>query len=123
MKKGMLIFLLLCALTIPVSAKGISELRNALPSGARNMIDGEDLQTGADLTSGISKIIKTGKTKIRSIFYKRLRSCILILMVVLLCSMVGGFSQGLDEKRKFWNLMPMAGAASIALISAGAWMH
>lgn len=119
MKKGMLVLLLICFLTVPVSAKNLSELRNALPHSAESQIESGNLQTGADLTAGISKIIKNGKQKIQGILYKRLRSCILILMAVLLCGMVGGFSKSLDQKQKFWNLMPMVGAASVTLLSAG----
>lgn len=119
MKRIFLALALLCLLTVPVRAEGLTELQNALPGSAERLIGGGSFQSGADLTAGISKIIKGTRQKARKIFYHRLRGCILILMAVLLCSTVNGFSQGLDEKQRFWNLMPMAGAASVTLLSAG----
>lgn len=119
MKKGILMLFLLCVLTVSVQADELGELRRALPEGTARQIEGGSLHSGTDFTAGLSKIFKGQKRKAREILYRRLRGCILILMAVLLCGTVDGFSQSLDEKRRFWNLMPMAGAASITLLSAG----
>jgi stage III sporulation protein AE len=119
MKKGILAMLLLCMLTVSVQADELGELRRALPGSVERQIENSPLQTGTDFTAGISKILKIQKRSARKILYRRLRGCVLILMAVLLCGTVDGFSQSLDEKRRFWNLMPMAGAASVTLLSAG----
>lgn len=120
MKKEMMVLLLIWILTVPASAAGLpSELRRALPQSTQNLIDIGDFSGAADLSAGISRIAKNTRKRVAAVFRKRIRGCVLILTAVLLCSVTEGFAEGVDEKRRLWNLMPMAGAASITLLSAG----
>lgn len=119
MKKQILILLFALLLTVPVCAEEIpQELQNALPNKTETLIQGNDFSKASSLASGISGIFKKVGRKIQTVLRARIRDAVLLLLIVLLCSMFDGFYQG-TQAHETWNLVPMVGAVSVTLLTAG----
>jgi stage III sporulation protein AE len=119
MKKGVLLLLVLLSLTVSAhAAKLPGGLKSALPNAAEDLIESRDYSGTSSLGSGILSIFEKAGSKIQSTLRKQMRDAVAILLVVLLCCAADGFYQGAGSPT-VWNLMPMAGALSISLLTAG----
>ncbi|KAF5066137.1 Stage III sporulation protein AE [anaerobic digester metagenome] len=118
MKNWLLALVLALILIAPISAAEVSdELWDALPKGTEDILKNTDLNATDPLGGGVSQILQSLMGQAKSVLCQRLRGAVSILLVVLLCGAVDGFSQtagGAGPK-----LVPAAGALSVTLLAAG----
>jgi len=118
MKKWLLALTLALLLTVPVSAAEVpDELWDALPEGTEDILQNTDLTATDPLGGGVSQILQNLKEQAKSVLCQRMRSAVSILLVVLLCGAVDGFSQTAGASGP--KLVLAAGALSVTLLAAG----
>ncbi len=114
------LFLLLALLVLTGKAAGAElprEIRNALPEEAETVVRDLDGADAGGLVQGIGRIWEDLKDRAGAVLRQRLRGAASVLLVVVLCAAVEGFSQGTGGKTAAY--LPMAGALSITLLTAG----
>lgn len=120
MKKWLIALFLALFFIVPARAAEVpDELWNALPEGTENVLQNTDLSGADPLGGGVSQILQNLMGQARSVLLQRLRGVVSILLVVLLCGAVDGFSQtagGTGPK-----LVLAAGALSVTLLAAGSF--
>lgn len=119
MKKLICLAALLLVMTLPARGAEIpKDLERALPEGAGELLKDVDL-TGADgLSGGLSAIWERIGDSVGEILRQRVRGAASVLLVVVLCGAVEGFCQGTGAG-KAALFLPMAGALSVTLATAG----
>ena len=119
MKKWLLCLLLaLTVLTAPALAAEVpEELTDALPREASELLRDTDLQDGQGFSSGVTSILDKVSGEIGDILRERVRGAAMVLLIVLLCGVVDGARQGVGDAGV--DLMPLAGALSVTMASAG----
>lgn len=119
MKKMLLLFLLLVSCTVSARAAELPrDLWDALPDGTEELLEGADLSGGSGLGEGASRILGNARSQFRSVLKERLRGAVSILLVVILCSVVGGVSRETGSAVSA-RVLTMAGALSVTLVTAG----
>jgi stage III sporulation protein AE len=119
MKKIICFLFLFALLAIPAKAAELpAQLQDALPEQAQELLGDADYSGTTSLSSGVSGIVHKVGRQIRGIVRERVKGAVLILLVVLLCGVIDGFYHGTGSSSVI-NLMPMAGALSITLLSVG----
>lgn len=116
-----LIFLILAAAALSIPARGAElpeALEEALPEVAEEMLRDTDLSGASGFASGVSAILEQMGREVGNILRQRVRGAALVLLAVLLCGAVDGFYQGVDGG-KAAVFLPMAGALSVTLLTAG----
>ena len=118
--KQMIFFLLaLAALTVFARAAEVPrDLTEALPEAAGDLLEQVDASGAEGLSSGISAILEWMGREVGGILRQRIRGAALVLLAVVLCGAVDGFYQGVDGG-KVTVFLPMAGALSVTLLTAG----
>lgn len=118
--KQMIFFLLaLAALTVFARAAEVPrDLTEALPEAAEDLLEQVDASGPEGLSSGISAILEWMGREVGGILRQRIRGAALVLLAVVLCGAVDGFYQGVDGG-KVTVFLPMAGALSVTLLTAG----
>ena len=117
MRKWMLC-LLAALLLLTVRASGTElprQVERAMPEEGRQLLREIDLEDGNALTDGVARILEGAADKGKDILRQRLRSAAAVLLVVVLCGAVESVSPG----GKATLFLPMAGAVSVTLLSAG----
>jgi stage III sporulation protein AE len=119
MKKWVICLLvLLPILTVSARASEVpQELEQALPEEASALLRGTELDGVQGLSAGISGIWQNVSGQLRDILRERLRGAVLVLLVVLLCGVIDGARQASGDAGV--DLMPLAGALSVTMVSAG----
>lgn len=113
------LLLLLTLLVIPAAAAEVpDELWKALPQGTEELLKDTDLSSGSAVSDGISGIFERVKGQAQDVLRQRLRGAVCILLVVLLCGAVDGFSHASGGPAGL-NILPMAGALSVTMLAAG----
>lgn len=102
----------LCALLAALPA----ELERAAPEAAEDLTGG-DLSGGTGFAQGVGNILDRLADQVGDVVRERTRGAAAVLLVVVLCGVVEGFAQGTGGKGAAF--LPMAGALSITLASAG----
>ncbi len=119
--KRYLFFLAAALLMMTVSADAAEipkEWERALPRDALRVLDKVDpAETGA-LGSGITAIWNETASRLGDLVRERMRGTVCLLLVVLACGAVEGFA-GACTDRSGLRLVPIVGALSITLLSAG----
>ncbi len=117
MRRVILMLLFVLLLTVDAGAAEIpGELREALPSGAEDILEIGELSAGpAGLTGGLDRILERMQGSLGTILRQRVRGAASVLLVVALCGAVGSFYQG--EKASLF--LPMVGALSVTVLTAG----
>ena len=107
------------ALTIAVRASDLpKDLIRAMPEQAGELLRGEDFSGTEGFTGGIASLLEKVSGQVGAIPRQRVRGAASILLVVILCGAVEGFAMGSDGG-KTARFLPMAGALSVTLLTAG----
>ena len=108
---------LVLALTTSAAAADLpAELERAAPEAAEDLTGG-DLSGGTGFAQGVGNILSRLADQVGDVVRERTRGAAAVLLVVVLCGAVEGFAQGTGGKGAAF--LPMAGALSITLASAG----
>lgn len=119
MKQMIFFFLALAAMTVFARAAEVPrDLTEALPEAAGDLLEQVDTSGPEGLSSGISAILDWMGREVGGILRQRIRGAALVLLAVVLCGAVDGFYQGVDGG-KVTVFLPMAGALSVTLLTAG----
>lgn len=120
MKQWLLALLLALFFIVPASAAEVpDELWDALPEGTEELLENADLSGADPLGGGVAQIFKNLAGQAKSVLLQRLRGVVSILLVVLLCGAVDGFSQTAGGNGP--RLTLAAGALSVTLLAAGSF--
>ncbi len=115
MKRILLIFLLLAALTGSARAwEAPRELEKALPEDARELLGGGTVPDAGTLSSLLDKVGE----QVGKVLRQRVRGAASILLAALLCGTVESLRPSGDGG-KTALFLPMAGALSVTLLTAG----
>lgn len=118
-----IILLVLFMLIIPCRALEQNDVYSAqkkaleledLEKGARDYMDGLEMEQ-LDLDQGLEKVLETGSEALPGVIRKAVRSSVLLLVVVLLCSLGEGFSAGAGSSGI--QTIPLVGALAILAIA------
>lgn len=120
MKQGLIALFLALLFLIPVSAAEVPDaLWDALPEGTEELLENADLSGADPLGAGVSQIFRDLMGQAKTVLLQRLRGAVSILLVVLLCGAVDGFSQAAGGTGP--KLVLAAGALSVTLLAAGSF--
>ncbi len=108
----MAFFALLCLSTTVRAVELPEDVQQALPPAAEEWVDPQTDANG--FTSGLIRIWDGLSQKLGEIVRQRMRGAAGVLLIVMLCGVMEGFCP-----EKGLRLLPMAGALSIALATAG----
>ncbi len=116
------IFLLVLAtsiLAVPARAAEVpQDLEDALPREAERLLGDVDVSAKDGFVQGMGNILDRMAHQVGEILRQRLRGAALVLTAVVLCGAVEGFCQGAGGE-KVTLFLPMAGALSVTLATAG----
>lgn len=120
MKKWLIFMVLaLAALSLPTRAAEMpGDLERAVPEAAGEILREVDASGPEGFVSGIGAILEWTGREAGNVIRQRTRGAALVLLAVMLCGAVDGFYQGVDGG-KVTVFLPMAGALSVTLITAG----
>ena len=93
------------------------DLIKALPEGTEYRIELGGPTDPGGLARGVGRILEDMKGKVGEVLRQRTRGATSVLLVVVLCAAVEGFSQGTGGKTAL--SLPMVGALSVTLLTAG----
>lgn len=93
------------------------DLMKALPEGTEDLIEFADPADPGGLARGVGRILEDMKGKVGEVLRQRTRGAASVLLVVVLCAAVEGFSQGTGGKTTLF--LPMVGVLSVTLLTAG----
>ena len=118
MKKWIYLIVLLLSLVQPVAAAQIpEELEKALPAEAEELLDTLDREAEVSdtLSQGLSVLWEQGTQLFLRAFRSRVGGMVTLLSIVLLCALVNDCIQGSGDNNRAAAIVPMAGAAAIAV--------
>jgi len=114
------VFLLLAVFLLMGKASAAEvprDLMKALPEGTEDLIELADPADPGGLARGVGRILEDMKGQVGEVLRQRTRGAASVLLVVVLCAAVEGFAQGTGGKTALF--LPMAGALSVTLLTAG----
>ena len=114
----LIVLSLFCLEAAAAAVEVPEELRQALPRGVEEVLEDVDFSASGGLAEGIRSVWENLKDEIGEIFRQRLKGAASILIVVVLCSVVGGVYHGTGSE-KVPLFLPMAGALSVTMLTAG----
>ena len=118
MRRGILILLLLLLLTVPAAGAELPrELEAALPPQAAELLEDIDPSDTDGFSEGVQAILKDVSQGAQRLLRQQLRGAASVLLAVVVCAAVEQFYQGAGGKTPLY--ISMAGALSVALLSAG----
>ena len=125
MKEMILILAAIFLLAVPAAAaelpegsdETIEDLTDALPEGAEETVEGLDLSGADGFSAGVARILAGMRDQVGEVLRQRLRGAAAVLLVVILCGAVEGFSQSTGGKST--PFLPMAGALTVTVLTAG----
>ena len=94
------------------------DLTDAMPEAAAELLEDTDVSGADGFSNGIGKLLERVSGQVGTVLRQRVRGAASVLLVVVLCGAVDGFYQGAGGGKAAWFL-PMAGALSITLLTAG----
>lgn len=93
------------------------ELTAALPDAAEELLEDADFSNTDGFVQGINRILDKMRDQAAAVLRQRIKGAASVLLVVVLCGVVEGFYQGTGSKNT--SFLPMVGALSITLLTAG----
>lgn len=118
MKRLFLIILLAAVLTVDAAAAELPrDLMDALPDSAEQLLREADFSGTDGFLQGVNRMINQTKQQFGSILRQRTRGAAAVLLVVVLCGAAEGV--GREREKSGLAILPMAGALSISLLTAG----
>ena len=119
MKQLLCLLAALVVMTMGAQASDLpKDLTRAMPERAEELLRGEDFSGTEGFSGGIATLLEKVSGQIGTILHQRVRGAASILLVVILCGVVEGFRAG-AEGGKTALFLPMAGALSVTLLTAG----
>ena len=119
MKRMLCLLGAVLVLTVCAQASGLSkDLTRAMPERAEELLRGEDFSGTEGFTGGIASLLEKVSGQVGTILRQRVRGAASVLLVVILCGVVEGVHGGADGGKTVLFL-PMAGALSVTLLTAG----
>ena len=119
MKRLLCFLVAVLALTVGAWASDLpKDLTRAMPKQAEELLRDEDFSGTEGFSGGISSLLEKVSGQIGTILRQRVRGAASVLLVVILCGVVEGFLTG-AEGGKTALFLPMAGALSVTLLTAG----
>ena len=118
--KKWVVCLLLALAVLPgcaLAAEVPEDLRDALPREVTELLDGTDYSGETGFSSGVSAITARVSAQLQNILRERVRGAAAVLLIVLLCGVIDGVRPKGGAPGP--DLMPMAGALSVTMASAG----
>ena len=123
-KKVLMLILFTCLFVLPAAASSsedvLDEQSKALGLDKLAEAAGEyspgDTVTGVDLDAGLQDLLDTGSDQLAGVLRKAVRSGVLLLTVVLLCSLAQGTCEAIGEPGGL-QVVPLVGALAITAIS------
>lgn len=115
-----LVLLVLVAVLLSGSAAAVelpADLTDALPNSAEVLLRENDFSGIDDFLQGIGRIAEQTGEQIGGVLRQRTRDAAAVLLVVILCGAAEGVCRDSGQKRI--SVLPMAGALSISLLTAG----
>lgn len=105
-------------LTVTAGAAELPQtLEDALPESAEEIVEDLDLTGAGGFTAGISRLLERAKTQVGEVLRQRVKGAASVLLVVILCAAVDGFSRGTTGKAPAY--LVMVGALSVTTLTAG----
>lgn len=118
MKTYILTFLMILLLSgTSLAAEVPEELLEALPEHAVELLEEADPDSVQGFSEGVTGVFRGMERQAESILRQRVRNAAAVLLVVVLCGAVNGFSQ--DALGKAPPFLNMAGGVTITLLTAG----
>ena len=118
MKYTICLAALVLALTVSAQAAEVPrELERAAPEAAEDLADG-DLSGGTGFAEGVGDILSRLADQAGEVVRERTKGAAAVLLAVVLCGAVEGFARSAGGRTTL-ALLPMAGALSVTLASAG----
>lgn len=118
MKRWLCCMVLLAALTVTAGAVEVPEgLTDALPREAAELMEDVDLSGMEGFADGVGTLLQEAGAQVVRLVQKQARGAASVLLVVVLCSLITGVSQGTDSKNE--RYVAMAGALAVMLLTAG----
>ena len=118
MKKCVLALLLFLLLQGTALAADIPrEVLDALPRAAAELLEDADLSQGIGLWDSVERVLCSVEEQVKRVLRQRIRGIAAVLLVVVLCGAVEGFSQ--DALKRSPPFLSMAGGITITLLTAG----
>ena len=118
MKKCVLALLLFLLLQGTALAADIPrEVLDALPRAAAELLEDADLSPGIGLWDSVERVLCSVEEQVKTVLRQRIRGIAEVLLVVVLCGAVEGFSQ--DALKRSPPFLNMAGGITITLLTAG----
>lgn len=115
-----LIIMILTAMLLSAHAKAVElprDLTDALPDAAEELLREFDLSGTDGFLQGLGRIAEQTKEQFGEFLRQRTRGAAAVLLVAVLCSAAEGFCR--DGGKSGLAFLPMAGALSISLLTAG----
>lgn len=118
MKRGVVLMLLLAALTVPAGAADLTDdLTDALPREAAELLEDAEYSGMDGFSSGVGTLLEAAGEQVGTIVRKQVQGAASVLLVVVLCGLAGSLSQGVEGKNEVY--ISMAGALAVTLLTAG----
>lgn len=118
MRKLLFVMLVVALLTVEAGAAEMpKDLTDALPERAEEILKDSEASGTEGFSAGIAHILEEMRGQVGDILHQRVRGAASVLLVVVLCAAVEGFAQGTGGKTAVF--LPMVGALSITLLTAG----
>lgn len=114
------VFVILFAVLLSADARAAElpgDLTEALPDAAEELLQESDFSGTDGFLRGIGRIVGQIREQFGDILRQRTRGAAAVLLVVVLCGAAEGFCR--DSGKEGLALLPMAGALSISLLTAG----
>lgn len=124
MKQFVLIAICLLVIVLPVRALSVNDVLEAqrdeleldeLEKEARQYTDGMDLQMEYDWEENISNLIETGTDELFGVTKKAVRSCVIMVSIVLFCSLSEGMLEGAGGVKS--PVVNLAGTLAISVVA------
>ena len=117
MKRILLLFLSIVALTVGAGALGLpEELESALPKTAEVFMEDIDISGVDGFLKSLGRMAGQVGAQLNSIVRQRIKGAASMLLVVILCGLAEGVLVGTGSRQSFF---PMAGALTISMLTAG----
>ncbi|WP_298029784.1 stage III sporulation protein AE [uncultured Dysosmobacter sp.] len=117
MKRAIICLLAAAALTVSARAAEVpEELTEALPRGAEELLEDADFSGVQGFSGGVDRILEAVSGQVGTVLRQRVKGAASVLLVVVLCGAVDGFSQSAGGRTAF---LPMVGALSVTMATAG----
>ena len=130
MRKLLIALLLLLFLSTPVyaaeertpidwytAAVGADEIETAVPDGARDLLEGTNLNVGTSFDGALRQMLQNLLAEFGGVFQQAARSAATVMVIALLAGLLGSLYEGSGEGAP--NYIPLVGVLAVAGVAIG----